>query len=89
MGWVLLKMGWVLLKRRDPRHDDLILVPEHMYTDIGDMHYWEVLLRGSDADYEVLEEMAKLTDNFIELGVNREKRRQLYYEKRGEEHNIC
>lgn len=84
-------MSWVLLKRIDSREHDVILVQEHTYTDAqsGDKHNWELLSRGSDADYEMLLKMAELTDSFIELAVNREKRRQLYYEKRGEEHNIC
>jgi hypothetical protein len=70
---------------------DVILVSERMYAQSGGikLYKWTELARGTDADYEVLEEMAKLTDNFVELRVNREMRNKMRYEKRGEEYNKC
>ena len=86
---------WVLLKRREPSYNevilvnDVVLVCDGMYQFSGDSGKWVELARGSDADYEMLLNMAKLTDNYVELGVNRKKNIDLYYEKRGEEYNKC
>jgi len=82
-------MGWVLLKRREPSYAEIILVNDGMYQFTGDSGAWVELARGSDADYEMLLNMAKLTGNYIELGVNRRRNIDLYYEKRGEEYNKC
>ena len=68
-------MGWVLLRRREPIYVEIILVNDGMYQFTGDSGFWVELARGTDADYDMLLKMAKLTDNFVELGVNREMRK--------------
>lgn len=80
---------WALLRRTDSETPEVILVDDGMYMFSGDSGAWEVLARGSDADYEMLLDMAKLTEQYVELGVNRRKNIDLYYEKRGEEYNKC
>lgn len=77
-------MGWVLLKRTDLSYDEVILVSEDMYLRSGGGRLdWQLLARGTDADYEMLLKMAELTDNYIELSVNRKMKTDLYYEKKG------
>ena len=82
-------MGWVLLKRTDLKYNEVILVSMDMYLRSGGGRLdWDVIARGSDADYETLLNMAKLTDSFVELSVNREmENRKLYYGKKEKEHN--
>lgn len=83
-------MGWVLLKRIDQGYNEVILVSMDMYMRSGGGRLdWDVITQGSDADYETLLNMAKLTDSFIELSVNREmENKKLYYGKKEGHNNV-
>ncbi len=75
-------MGWVLLKRIHPEHNEVILVTERMYIEAGrSQGEWQLLAQGSDAEYEMLEKMAELTEAFVELSVNRQRKLNMFYAK--------
>ncbi len=77
-------MGWVLLKRVHPERNEVILVTDRMYVQSGGARLnWEVLAQGTDAHYEMLLDMAKLTDSYVPLSVNRKMETDLYYETKG------
>jgi len=77
-------MGWVLLKKIHPEHNEVVLVTERMYIEAGRSQVeWQLLAQGSDDDYEMLEKMAELTESFAVLSVNRQRKLNMFYEKKG------